>query len=92
MIADDPRCFGYSGVVKTPLSKRWPAILLFGLSILVAGVSSSTFWVQAVVLIGMFLLSAVVLRFLLGWPWSRIMRYREPDSPPSRAPSRTTRP
>jgi hypothetical protein len=61
--------------------KRWP----IGLAILVglgaAAAASQTFWVQTIVYIAVLIGAAFVLRFAFDWPWSRILRHREPAKP-----------
>jgi hypothetical protein len=52
------------------------------LSVLVASVVSGRLWIRVVVLLAMFVVSTLVLRYALGMPWSRILRYREPPPPP----------
>jgi hypothetical protein len=36
-------------------------------------------WLALVVLIGGYALVFMLFRFVLGWPWARILRFREPD-------------
>lgn len=69
--------------MKTPLSKRVPMIVANALSILVAILVSDRIWIRMVVLSAMFLVSILILRYVLGLPWSRILMYREPPPPPA---------
>ncbi|MFZ0088343.1 MAG: hypothetical protein WAL63_02465 [Solirubrobacteraceae bacterium] len=66
--------------MRTPFSKRLPvataiAIALFIVLVLGHGIS---FWEWMLIYCGLLVLFALVLRYIFGLPWSRIIRYREP--------------
>lgn len=66
--------------MRTPFSKRLPvataiAIALFIVLVLGRGIS---FWEWMLIYCGLLVLFALVLRYIFGLPWSRIIRYREP--------------
>lgn len=68
--------------MKTPLSKRWPVGLGIFLALFasaVVGHESHHFWVGALAYVGTVLVWALLLRYVGGLPWSRIVRSREPE-------------
>jgi hypothetical protein len=58
--------------------KRWPVPMTLLVGLIVADVVSSAAWIRIAVFVALVIAGALVLRFAIGWPWSRILRYREP--------------
>ncbi len=57
------------------LASRWPVLLALLIGLAAAGFSSHTFLIRALVFIAVELAAAVILRFVAGWPWKRILWY-----------------
>jgi hypothetical protein len=52
--------------------------LAFLISLIVGDLVSHAGWIRLVVFAAMLTAFALFLRFGVGWPWSRILRYRDP--------------
>lgn len=55
--------------------RRWPVLLALVAALVAAGFVGQTFWVRALVFIAVLAVAAVILRFLVGWTWKRILWY-----------------
>jgi hypothetical protein len=73
---------------RTPMTQRWPVAVSIAASIFIAEISSHDRWIRVGVVVGVLVLCALFLRLAVGWPWSRILRYREPQQAPGESRSR----
>jgi hypothetical protein len=58
---------------------RLPMVIALAIILAIALFVVRSRWLGLVVLIGGYALVFMHFRFALGWPWTRILRFREPD-------------
>lgn len=67
--------------MRTPVFKRLPIVAGLLIGFVVAGFIHAPVGVRILVFLGSMVAWELVLRLVFGVPWTRILRYREPEEP-----------